>query len=142
MSAEFGGLCPLLQVFDMPTSVDLYCRVLGFEVSGHSPMVKSAEGEYFHWAMLRRQEMSLMLNTAYDEGERPATPDAARVAAHGDTALFFGCADVDGAFREMAERGARVTEKPMVTGYGMKRFTVIDPDGYNLSFQGPVARAE
>jgi len=86
--------------------------------------------------------MSLMLNTAYDEGERPAMPDAARVAAHGDTALFFGCADVDGAFREMAERGARVTEKPMVTGYGMKRFTVIDPDGYNLSFQGPVARAE
>lgn len=142
MSAEFGGLCPLLQVFDMPTAVDFYCRVLGFEVSGHSPVVKSPEGEYFHWAMLRRQEMSLMLNTAYDEGERPSKPDAARVAAHGDTTLFFGCADVDSAHREMVDRGARVVERPMVTRYGMKRFTVVDPNGYNLSFQGPVVGAE
>jgi hypothetical protein len=31
-----------------------------------------------------------------------------------------------------------VLEKPFITGYNMKRFAIADPDGYNLSFQGPV----
>lgn len=34
--------------------------------------------------------------------------------------------------------GVNVLEKPNTTGYEMRRFTVADPDGYNLSFQGPV----
>jgi len=31
-----------------------------------------------------------------------------------------------------------IVEKPMVTRYGMKRFTIVDPDGYNLCFRGPI----
>jgi len=41
--------------------------------------------------MLHGHGAELMLNTAYDEGERPEQPERARVVAHGDTALYFGC---------------------------------------------------
>jgi catechol 2,3-dioxygenase-like lactoylglutathione lyase family enzyme len=141
VAIEFDGLCPLLQVFDMPKSVNFYREVLGFELVGNSPMVKSPQGDYFHWAMLRRDGITLMLNTAYDEGERPPAPDAARFAAHGDTTLFFGCSDADANFRQLLPFDVKVLEKPFVTAYNMKRFTISDPDGYNLSFQEPVSAA-
>jgi glyoxylase I family protein len=135
---DFDGLCSLLQVFDMPTSVKFYRGVLGFERIGNSPVVHSPQGDYFHWCMLRRGSNTLMLNTAYDEGERPPAPDAVRFAAHSDTALFFGCPDVDGTFNQLLPFGINVLEKPTTTQYNMRRFTIADPDGYNLSFQGPV----
>lgn len=135
---DFDGLCPLLQVFDMPTSVKFYREVLGFELVGNAPIVHSPQGDYFHWCMLRRGTTTIMLNTAYDEGERPPAPDPARFAAHSDTALFFGCPDVDAAFNYLLPFGVNVLEKPITTQYNMRRFTIADPDGYNLSFQGPV----
>jgi hypothetical protein len=69
------GLCPLLQVFDMPLSVRFYCELLGFEISSRSPTYAVENGvELFHWVLLRRGDTELMLNTAYDEGQRPASP--------------------------------------------------------------------
>jgi catechol 2,3-dioxygenase-like lactoylglutathione lyase family enzyme len=136
MALDFDGLCPLLQVFDMPTSVNFYRDVLGFELAGNSPIVHSPQGDYFHWCMLRRGSNTLMLNTAYDEGERPPAPDAARFAAHSDTALYFGCSEVDATFNQLLPFGVNILEKPITTQYKMRRFTIADPDGYNLSFQG------
>jgi glyoxylase I family protein len=137
MPLDFDGLCPLLQVFDMPTSVKFYRDVLGFELVGNSPILHSPQGDYFHWCMLRRGSNNIMLNTAYDEGERPPAPDTVRFAAHSDTVLFFGCSDVDATFNQLLPFGANVLEKPATTQYKMRRFTIADPDGYNLSFQGP-----
>ena len=40
MTVDFRGLPPLIQVFDMPTSLRFYCDVLGFTVvsaSGERP---------------------------------------------------------------------------------------------------------
>ena len=135
---DFDGLCPLLQVFDMPTSVKFYREVLGFELTGNAPIVHGRDGDYFHWCMLRRAATTIMLNTAYDEGERPPAPDPARVAAHSDTALFFGCPDVDATFNKLLSFHVTVVEKPFTTQYNMRRFAIADPDGYNLSFQGPL----
>jgi hypothetical protein len=36
---DFDGICPLLQVFDMPTSLKFYYEVLGFELAGNTPIV-------------------------------------------------------------------------------------------------------
>ncbi|HYY72518.1 MAG TPA: VOC family protein [Candidatus Bathyarchaeia archaeon] len=136
-SIDFDGLCPLLQVFDMPTSVRFYRDVLGFVVVGNSPIIHGRDGDYFHWCMLRRGSTTIMLNTAYDEGERPPAPNPARIAAHRDTALYLGCPDVDATYTLLVARGVNVVEKPFTTVYNMRRFTIADPDGYNLSFQGP-----
>jgi len=34
MAIDVRGLAPLLQVFDMPTSIKFYCDGLGFEIAG------------------------------------------------------------------------------------------------------------
>jgi catechol 2,3-dioxygenase-like lactoylglutathione lyase family enzyme len=130
MAIDIRGLAPLLSVFDMPTSVKFYCEGLGFEVV-------SAEGKpapNFDWVLLRLNGSELMLNTLYEEGERPPTPDPARVAAHGDAAIYFGCRDVDGAYACLREAGIDVKE-PRVAWYGMKQLYLTDPDGYLLCFQ-------
>jgi glyoxylase I family protein len=131
MALEIQGICPLIQVYDMRTSVAFYRDKLGFEVFSHAPYY--AEGE-FHWARLKRGETELMLNTAYDEGKRPAEPEAKRAAAHGDTCLYFHCPDPDAAYQDLLAKGVSV-KPPKVAPYGMKQLYFKDPDGYGLCFQ-------
>lgn len=135
MAFELRGLAPLLQVYDMPTSVRFYRDTLGFTVAGTSPILGD---DYFHWVLLRRGDAELMLNTAFESNEeRPAQPDAARRVAHRDTGLFFACPDVEGAYQELRGKGVEV-KQPVVTGYGMKQIYLSDPDGYELCFQWAV----
>ena len=129
MSTGLRGMAPLLQVFDMPTSLHFYRDTLGFELIN-----QSGPGENFGWGLLRRNGVEVMLNTAYDEGERPATPDRARVSGHGDTCLYFGCEDLEGTYRQLRAKGLNIDE-PKVVWYGMKQLYVTDPDGYLLCFQ-------
>jgi glyoxylase I family protein len=132
MALDIQGICPLIQVFDMRTSVAFYCDKLGFEVYAHAPFYA---GDEFHWARLKRGDgTELMLNTAYDEGERPAEPDLARVTAHGDTCLYFHCPDPEAAYQELLAKGVSV-KPPKVAPYGMKQLYFRDPDGYGLCFQ-------
>lgn len=134
VALDVTGLCPLIQVHDMPEAIAFYCTALGFEVVEHSPEIDAPEGRYFHWCWLRLGGADLMLNTAYDEGERPAERDAARQAGHGDTCLCLGCPDVDAAYEALRAKGLAV-KPPKVAPYGMKQLTVRDPDGYLLCFQ-------
>jgi len=135
MAIDIRGLAPLLEVFDMPTSIRFYRDVLGFEI-----VSTSQPGDHFGWALLRLNGVEVMLNTAYEnDDERPPVPDPARVAAHADTGLFFGCADLDGAYRRLRDAGLNVKE-PVVQSYGMRQLYVKDPDGYNLCFQWPATR--
>lgn len=131
MAFDVRGVCPLLEVFDMPRSIAFYRDVLGFEV-----VKTSAPGERFDWALLRKDDAELMLNTAYEDDERPPAPDPARVSGHADITLFFGCPDVDAAYAHLRARGVEVPP-PSTTGYGMKQLTVTDPDGFALCFQWP-----
>lgn len=129
MAIAIRTLCPLLQVFDMPTSLRFYRDVLGFAEIG-----KSGPGDDVGWAWLRHGEADLMLNTAHDVGERPPTPDAARVAAHADTALYLGCEDLDGAYAHLVAHGVNV-QPPRVASYGMRQLYAADPDGYEICLQ-------
>jgi glyoxylase I family protein len=135
VAIDIRGMAPLFEVFDMPTSIAFYRDVLGFTVVN-----TSQPGPDFGWALLSLNGVELMLNTAYDDGQRPATPDAARVAAHHDTAIYFGCPDVDAAYVHLHERNISVNE-PQIAYYGMKQLYLSDPDGYNLCFQWPTTPA-
>jgi glyoxylase I family protein len=130
MAIDRRGMAPLLQVFDMPTSVKFYRDVLGFEVVTTS----NPGGEHFGWALLRLNGVELMLNTAYEEDARPPAPDPERLAAHEDTCLYFGCPDVDATYANLRARGVAAKE-PKVAPYSMKQLYLSDPDGYNLCFQ-------
>jgi glyoxylase I family protein len=135
MAVDIRGMAPLLQVFDMPTSIHFYRDILGFEV-----VQTSAPGDDCDWASLRFNEVEIMLNTAYEREHRPAKPDPARIAAHDDTCLFFGCEDVDGTYRHLRDHGFAVNE-PKVAPYGMKQLYAKDPDGFGLCFQWPATQA-
>ena len=130
MSIEVAGVCTLLQVFDMPTSVRFYRDILGFEIIQTTPR----EGDQFDWGLLRLGETQLMLNTAYEQDERPAQPDPERIAAHRDVCLYFGCPDVDAAYRHLLSHGIDV-EEPRIAPWGSKQLYLLDPDGYTLCFQ-------
>jgi glyoxylase I family protein len=137
MSLDLRGLCPLLQVFDMPASLAFYRDVLGFQIVQAAPPRPEGHTDNFGWVWLRRGDAELMLNTAYDpDAARPTIPDPDRMAAHEDTALFMGCADLDGAARHLGDLGVRFTA-PTVTGYGMRQLYLKDPDGFNLCLQWP-----
>jgi glyoxylase I family protein len=133
MSVALRGLAPLLQVFDMNESIAFYRDLLGFELHQHSPEIEAAEGRYFHWAWLRHGDADLMLNTAYDAGERPPARDPAREAGHDDVCLYFG-ADPDAAFAELTARGLAL-DPPETAPYGMRQLTFKDPDGYQICLQ-------
>lgn len=137
MTAKISGAVPLLQVFDMPEALAFYREKLGFHVVSASPEVETPEGRFSHWMWLRRDGANLMLNTAYDSGERPARRDEARWQAHADISLYFDCADVESLYRDLMERGIGA-DPPTTTPYGMRQLGLRDPDNYGLCFQHPV----
>ena len=129
MAIEMKGLCPLIQVFDMPTSLKFYRDTLGFEV-----VQRSQESDECSWCWLRCGDAELMLNTAYDDDDRPEKPDAARWKGHQDTMLYVGCPDVDDAYEFLKARGVKC-EPPKTAWYGMRQLNVTDPDGFGVCFQ-------
>jgi glyoxylase I family protein len=133
-----SSVCPLLQVFDMPTAVAFYRDGLGFEMVQTSGEIDAPEGRYFHWAWLRSGGVELMLNTAYDAGERPASPESARVRAHADTLLYVSCDDADAFAEAVRARGLEVLEV-RTAPHGTREAHLRDPDGYALCFQSRVA---
>ncbi len=135
MPLTLNGLCPLLQVFDMPTAIRFYRDMLEFAIVSTSPALGPPDD--FHWVWLRGQGCELMLNTAYDTSQRPDTPDPARIRPHDDTCLYFGCPDADAACAELRAKGLTVRD-PKTAPYGMRQLYFHDPDGFNICFQHPV----
>jgi len=130
MHIKTTGMAPLIQVFDMKRSVAFYVDKLGFKL-----LQRSQEGEaHFDWCMLENDGSYLMLNTAYEQHERPPAPDPKRVAHHEDTGFYFRCTDVAAAHRMLKAAGCNVTA-PQKMHYGANEIRVTDPDGYNLFFQ-------
>ena len=132
MTVETQRMSPLIQVFDMQKSLEFYCGILGFEL-----LDKAGPANDIGWAMLKLNEVYLMLNTQYEIQERPLTPDPARIKAHGDICLYFMCAEPDEIYEHIKQNGI-VTEKPTIAPYGMKQLYFFDPDGYSICFQSTV----
>ncbi|HXJ89970.1 MAG TPA: VOC family protein [Candidatus Binatia bacterium] len=128
---DIQGVAPLLQVYDMPTSIRFYRDVLAFTV-----WASSEPGDHCNWCALRLKGAEVMLNAAYESDKRPPVPDPARIAAHEDTCLFFGCEDLDSAYKHLLNHGVRL-QPPKVAPYGMRQLWFKDPDGYGLCFQWP-----
>jgi glyoxylase I family protein len=131
MSFSPLGLTPLIGVFDMPRSLAFYRDLLGFSVVSASPEVDTKEGRFSHWMWLRFGGAEIMLNTQYDSNERPLqepgkTPKGAT--------FYIGCSDIELAYKELTGRGVKA-ERPKLAPYGLKLFSVEDPDGYTIVFQ-------
>jgi len=128
LSFTLKNLTPLFQVYDLKRSIGFYRDVLGFEL---------IMGDDSWWAMLRHGHVKIMLNTAYEAEERPATPEMARITAHADSALYFWVDDPEAVLARLQAKNWP-SAGPIVTAYGMKEVFTADPDGFQLCFQAPV----
>jgi len=137
-------VCALMSVWDMPATVRFYCELLGFEIVNRSPTYAVENGvELFHWCLLKSNSASIMLNTEYDEGERPAV----RPAHDGrfGTWFYYECPDVDAAYEALKAAGVEC-EPPKLTKYGgvdaFRTLSLRDPDGRGITLQQPIEGGE
>lgn len=129
MSIKIDGMTPLIQVFNMRRSLAFYRDILGFEVVGDS-----GSGDDSSWVWLRLDGCDLMLNDQYEPGSEPDAPPAMRTKWHADTCLYFGCPDIDAAYRYLKSNDIDL-KPPIITSYQMKQLYLSDPDNYNICFQ-------
>jgi catechol 2,3-dioxygenase-like lactoylglutathione lyase family enzyme len=133
MIRQLSPCVPLLQVFDLSLSLKFYCDVLGFHI------VQRTDNEW--WAMLRLGDAILMLNTAYENDQKPPSPDPARVRGHTDVSLYFEYLDLDALHSHLRAHRCQVAP-PGHTSYGLRQMNVTDPDGYEICFTAPRALHE
>jgi catechol 2,3-dioxygenase-like lactoylglutathione lyase family enzyme len=145
MAIEIRDGCTLMSVWDMPTTVRFYRELLGFEIVQRSPTY-AMEGseELFHWCMMRSNAACIMLNTEYDEGERPAERPHREETRFG-TWFYYGCPDLDDAYEKLnaAAVGCKRPGLTMYGGkYGFRTLSFRDPDGHGITLQWPDSSAE
>jgi len=132
MLGHLDPAVPLLQVFDIHTSLKFYRDVLGFEIV--------QETDHDWWAMIRLGNATLMLNTAYEDNARPPAPDPQRILGHQDVSLYFDVDDLDSLYKHLKANGCDV-RPPADTTYGLRQLNVRDPDGYELCFTAALSAA-
>jgi glyoxylase I family protein len=131
---KLSGLAPLLLVYDMEISLHFYSDILGFAL-----ISSDNEKPPYGWVLIRLDNLELMMAPLYPADKRPEAADATRYKHHHDTTVYFGCPDVDAAWRHLCSHNIAVDE-PRVASYGMKQLYLTDPDGYGLCFQWPATK--
>ncbi len=105
---------------DAPAAIDWLTKAFGFEIIQFN---KNAEGEFIH-AELRFGNGAIMIGTSADR-VRPASAD------HG---IYVYVTDVDAHYQRAHAAGAEIVYPPEDTGWGTRRYRVLDPEGYEWSF--------
>jgi len=142
---EIRDGCTLMSVWDMPSAVRFYRELLGFDIVQRSPTYAVENGEeLFHWCMMRANDATIMLNTEYDEGERPAERPRQDEPRFG-TWFYYGCPDVEAAYAKLQAAGVEC-KSPGLTmyggKYGFRTLSLRDPDGHGITLQWPCSLAE
>ena len=131
---KLTNLIPMLNVSNLEASLDFYKRALDFQVV--SPAEAITE---WRWASIRSGDTKLMLsesdcNFELKQGINP------QQEVSWPSILYFYPDDVDALYAHITHQG--FTPTPLeITFYGMKEFSLQDPDGHLLSF-GQEANAQ
>lgn len=123
---QLQRLIPMLNVSDIETSLDFYRRALGFEIVSDPAAVRD-----WRWASIRSGNTELMLSESRrDTAERRVSDP------HTDTGwpalYYFYPDDVVRLYAHVLAEGFEPTALA-VTRYGMREFSLIDPDGHVIS---------
>ncbi len=117
----------MLNVSNIETSLEFYQTAFGFEVVSDPDAVSD-----WRWATIRSGNTELMLS------ESRCQPETKRIEdPHSDTdwpaIFYFYPDDVVALYAQVISNGYEPTALE-VTHYGMREFSLTDPDGHVLSF--------
>ena len=120
-------LIPMLNVSSIRASLDFYRDALGFDVVSNPDAV-----DEWHWATIRSGDTELMLAQT-DGGPELAAGKDPHEEVHWPTIFYFYPSDVEQLYASVVAAGFHPT--PLKdTFYGMREFSLRDPDGHWLSF--------
>jgi uncharacterized glyoxalase superfamily protein PhnB len=121
------NLIPMLNVSDIEASVEFYREALGFEVVSDPKALKQ-----WRWATIRCGGTELMLSQT-ESGPGLGECDDPQTSTAWPSIFYFYPDDVARLYTEVIDRGFQPT--PLQdTIYGMREFSLRDPDGHMLSF--------
>jgi len=120
-------LIPMLNVSNIETSLDFYRRALGFDIVSPEEAVQE-----WKWCVIRSGETNLMLSETDCELNLPKDVDP-HANVSWPSVFYFYPDDVSELHVHVTAEGFTATDVE-VTFYGMKEFSMQDPDGHMLSF--------
>lgn len=123
---QFHRLTPNFLVADITASIDFYCNVLGFQ-----QVMTVPEAPPFDWAMLQHGDVTVMLQTRQSLGDE--LPELQALPGGGALLLYINVDDVNGLHASVKAK-TPVRKGLEETFYGMREFSVADPDGFLLTF--------
>jgi catechol 2,3-dioxygenase-like lactoylglutathione lyase family enzyme len=133
MQKQIQRVSPLLQVADLNASIEFYTTKLGFEE-------KWRDGDGF--VILSRDGCDIFLGQKQTKVDLRNITARAKPDGFASYDLHFHCSvgAADALWKEFSEAGANIPEKdgPITREYGIRDFTVIDPDGYSIVFGSPI----
>jgi uncharacterized glyoxalase superfamily protein PhnB len=131
--AKLSSVAPVFLVSSVVASAEYYRDTLGFTY-------EQFWGEPPSFVMMKRDGLTIMLAEHTHDGGAGDTNPNARVTGHEDQwDAYVWVDDVDALHAEVTAAGARIYSELCDTEYGMREFQVVDPDGYQIGFGGPIA---
>ena len=123
---KLTNLIPMLNVSNIEASLDFYQKALGFNVVSDPAAVSE-----WRWATIRSGNTELMLSESRQQPVESKIDDP-----HQNTdwpaIFYFYPDDVVTLYSHVIAQGYEPTPLK-VTHYGMREFSLIDPDGHVLS---------
>lgn len=130
-------MTPNLMVRNVKQSLAFY-RLIGFEMTDSVP---AENGNDLVWASAESEDIEIMFQSI-DSMEVDISEFATMKTPTGTFTLFCEVSDVDSLYGTLSAGKAPLIVEPHLKFYGMKEFTVKDPDGYFLTFAERVGQEE
>ena len=127
---------PHLFTEDLKGIVAFYTEALGFRLADRHP-----EGEDYTWCALSRGDAMIMFSTPFTGGAEPLREALdPRYGRPGAVILYVEADDVDALHERAKEHGVTILEPLWDAWWGLRQFTVSDPEGNLLAFFTPLRK--
>jgi lactoylglutathione lyase len=120
-------LTPNLVVRNVETSMDFYCRVLGFQRGQTVP-----EQAPYVFGIVTQGPVEIFFNDQKAVAEEH--PALANRPVGGALTLYIEVQGINELFKAVQQHGVKITTPMKDQFYGMREFGIEDPEGWEITF--------